>query len=72
MSRINENTFVSLSIVAAVALVIFSLGQSYSELNEHASKISEIEDSQKDTDKKLVLILQTLARIEERLAQSKK
>lgn len=72
MSKINEQTFVSISVVAGILLAIFGLGQSYARLEEHEVSIQDVENQQKDTDKKLTEILQALARIEERLAQSKK
>ena len=72
MSKLNENTFVSLSIVAAVVLVVFAMGQSYSKIDENASELNRLEIKVNANEDKLTLILQSLARIEERLEKSKK
>ena len=72
MSKLNENTFVSLSIVAAVVLVVFAMGQSYSKIDENADELNRLEIKVNANEDKLTLILQSLARIEERLEKSKK
>jgi len=72
MSKLNENTFVSLSIVAAVVLVVFAMGQSYSKIDENASELNRLEIKVNANEDKLTLILQSLARIEERLEKSRK
>ena len=72
MSKLNENTFVSLSIVAAVVLVVFAMGQSYSKIDENANELNRLETKVNANEDKLTLILQSLARIEERLEKSKK
>ena len=72
MSKLNENTFVSLSIVAAVVLVVFAMGQSYSKIDENADEINRLEIKVNANEDKLTLILQSLARIEERLEKSRK
>ena len=72
MSKLNENTFVSLSIVAAVVLVVFAMGQSYSKIDENADELNRLEIKVNANEDKLTLILQSLARIEERLENSRK
>lgn len=72
MSKLNENTFVSLSIVAAVVLVVFAMGQSYSKIDENADELNRLEIKVNANEDKLTLILQSLARIEERLEKSRK
>ena len=72
MSKLNENTFVSLSIVAAVVLVVFAMGQSYSKIDENADELNRLEIKVNANEDKLTLILQSLARIEEWLEKSRK
>jgi len=69
MRELTQNTLIPIGLVIVIGSMIFSLGQSYSKLDEHANKIITITKRQDKSEDKLNAILQALARIEERLAK---
>ena len=72
MKEFSQQTLVPVGLVVALASIIFSLGQSYSRLEAHEEKIGIQSEKLNLAENKLDNIMQTLARIEERLANLKK
>lgn len=72
MKEFSQQTLVPVGLVIALTSIVFSLGQSYSRLDAHEEKLGTHSVKIEMADNKLDNIMQTLARIEERLANRKK
>jgi chaperonin cofactor prefoldin len=64
---IGENTFIPLSIALAIVGAVFIFGQFSSRVEANSLRIEQFEKRLNTLEDKLHKILQTLARIEERL-----
>lgn len=72
MKQFSQQTLVPVGLVIVLGSTIFTLGQSYSKIEEHEAKLGIYYSRQLEAENKLDSIMQTLARIEERLANIKK
>jgi len=70
MTNFNNNTYISIGLFITLVGLIFTLGQSYSRLEQHEEKIYRFALKLESQDEKLDAIRESLARIEERLKKT--
>jgi hypothetical protein len=68
---IRENTLIPISIAALIASAIFGFGQLYSRVENDGLRIDKVQAHQDGIKSTLQQILQSVARIEERLEKRK-
>lgn len=71
-NKLTEATLIPLGLAGILFGAIFVFGQSHQRLNEVEKKIVYTEKRQQDLEEKLYNIMQSLARIEEKLANMHK